>query len=32
MPWLEFEPTIQVSEREKTIHAVDRAAAVTSDI
>jgi hypothetical protein len=28
MPWVEFEPTIPVFERTKTVHALDRAAAV----
>jgi hypothetical protein len=26
MPWMGFEPTIPVSERVKTVHALDRAA------
>jgi hypothetical protein len=29
MPWVGFEPTIPASEREKTVHALDRAATVT---
>jgi hypothetical protein len=28
MPWVEFEPTIQASERTKAAHALDRAATV----
>jgi hypothetical protein len=28
MPWVEFEPTIPAFEREKTVHALDRAATV----
>jgi hypothetical protein len=28
MPWVEFEPTISVFERPKTVHALDRAATV----
>jgi hypothetical protein len=31
MPWVGFEPTITVSERAKTVHALDRAAIVTSE-
>jgi hypothetical protein len=31
MPWVEFEPTIPVFERAKTVHASDRAAIVTGD-
>jgi hypothetical protein len=29
MPWVRFEPTIPVSERAKTVHALERSAAVT---
>jgi hypothetical protein len=29
MPYVRFEPTIQVSERAKTVHALDRSATVT---
>jgi hypothetical protein len=29
MPWVGFEPTIPVSERAKTVHALDRYATVT---
>jgi hypothetical protein len=30
MPWVGFEPTIPVFEREKTVHALDRAATVSA--
>jgi hypothetical protein len=29
MPWVGFEPTIPASERAKTVHDLDRSAAVT---
>jgi hypothetical protein len=29
MPYVEFEPTVPVSERAKTVHALDRSATVT---
>jgi hypothetical protein len=29
MPWMGFEPTIPASERERTVHVLDRAATVT---
>jgi hypothetical protein len=29
MPWVGFEPTIPVSERAKTVHALDGSATVT---
>jgi hypothetical protein len=32
MPWLGFEPTIPASERAKTVHALDRTAAVNGVI
>jgi hypothetical protein len=32
MPWVGFDPTIPASEREKTVHALDRAATVTGRI
>jgi hypothetical protein len=32
MPEVGFEPTIPVSERAKTVHAVDRAATVTGNL
>jgi hypothetical protein len=28
MPWVDFEPTISVFEREKAVHAVERSATV----
>jgi hypothetical protein len=32
MPWVGFESTIPASERAKTVHALDRAATVISDL
>jgi hypothetical protein len=32
MPCVGFEPTIQASEREKTVHALDRSATVTGKL
>jgi hypothetical protein len=32
MPRMEFEPTVPMFERAKTVHALDRAATVTDDI
>jgi hypothetical protein len=32
MPWEGFESTIPASEREKTVHALDRSATVTGEV
>jgi hypothetical protein len=32
MPWMGSEPTIPASDREKTLHALDRSATVTGSL
>jgi hypothetical protein len=32
MPWVAFDPTVPVSERARTVHALDRSATVTGKL